>query len=109
MPTKIPTATMQIQDKVAGRLSPDLAELAAKDDTFAFWVDRKNKTLILDGGYVRGRTTSRLKMWGSNERARSGWIGLRSVMKDLGYENPDELVGQTFEAEVTGKKIEIHF
>lgn len=106
MPIKIPTATIEIQEKVAGRLSPDLAELCAPDETFGWRVDKKKKKLILDGA---SKDSNRLKMWGSNEKARSGWIGLKSILKRLGFDNPEELIGQTFDCTVHGQKIEIQF
>jgi hypothetical protein len=81
--------------------------LSAKDGTFAWYADKKTKTLTLDGKGPRG--INRLRVWGSNNRARSGYIGLRSPLEELGFDNPETLVGQTFGAEVVGDKIEISF
>ena len=107
MATKVPTATIQIQEKLVGRLSPDLVAMASKDNSFAWSVDEKRRKLTLDSG---GKSAgNRLKVWGSNQRARSGYIGLGSVLSSLGIEHPDKLIGQTFEAEVKGKTIEICF
>lgn len=107
MSTKVPTASVQIQKKLVGRLSPDLVALAAKDNTFAWHADKKTKILTLDSKGSQG--INRLKVWGSNDRARSGYIGLGSALEELGFDNPEELIGDTFDAEVVGDKIEISF
>ena len=105
MSIKITPGTMQIQNKLVGRLSPDLVMKADKEDTFAFSVDSKTKSLILDGSGPNGG--NRLKVWSSNGKGRSGYIGLKSVLRELGIKNPYNMIGLTFAAEVYGSKIKI--
>ncbi len=107
----VPTATIQIKwnrkkdESFMGRLSPDLAAMAAEDDTLSWDVDKKSKKLILESNGGKDR----LKVWGSNERSKSGYIGMTGIFEALEIKNPEKLVGKTFDAEVTGKKIEIQF
>ncbi len=103
MGIRIPTRTMQIQDG-AGRLSPDLAEIA--EDYFPI-LDRENKKLILDG--TKKEKDGRLQAYRSDKhRAKSRYVSLISQLRNMGL-NPDELDGKVYDVKVDGKKLEIQF
>lgn len=103
MPIVVQDKTLQIQTKGAARLSPDLVKIAR---TFSFKADKEARKLTLDGS---GRGGTRLKVYLSRRgRSKSGYIGLGSVLKDLGLD-PEELRGKTYNVDVNGKVLEVRF
>lgn len=104
MGIRIPRSTLQIQTKGAGRLSPDLSEIA---EDFVPIPDRENKKLILDGRKsVEGE---RLRAYSSQKHhSRSKMISLVSALKDIGLD-AYALRNNIYEVKVDGKKLEIQF
>ena len=105
MAIAVPKRTIQFLvrgQKGAARLSPDLVELGRE---FTAYADRRTKTLLLDSDR-KAKGGTRLRVWASNERSKSGYIGLSDVLAQIGVDVED-LRGKEYAVRVRGGRIEV--
>lgn len=105
MSIKVPKRTVVFQEKGqlgAARLSPDLTELG---ESFVWSVDKKKRTVRLDAEREAG---PRLWVWKSNERSRSGYLGLTRVLRELEID-PISMRGNIFNVKPKGRSFILNF